>query len=113
MRVVRLALPLYWIALAAATHYPTVNIPGTFEWRDKVVHLVCFGLLAFLFVRFATPRLAVALAVLIPYAALDEWTQQFVGRYTELADWIANVSGIVLVVLGFGLVRRTRARSTR
>ena len=113
LRAFRIVLPAYWVLLALATHWPTVAIPGPFEWRDKVVHLVCFGILAFLFIRFATPRLGIALAVLVPYAALDEYTQQFVGRYTELADWFANVAGIVLVVVGFALVRRARARSTR
>lgn len=118
--LVRLALPLYWIALAIATHYPTVQIPGAFEWRDKIVHFATFGILAWLLWHFLTrtrPATSTtiwrALAVLVPYATLDEYTQQFVRRNTELADWIANIAGIVTALLVMELRRRARMRVSR
>jgi len=119
---IRIALPAYWIALLAATHYPRVPIPGELPNSDKAIHFVAFGSLAFLFWRFLAARTRhltaasvwIAAAVLIPYAALDEYTQQFVGRYTDLADWAANLAGIVCVLTALEARRRwQRRRSLR
>ena len=111
---IRIALPIYWIVLLAATHYPRVPMPGEIPQSDKVLHFAAFGLLAFLLWRFmaARPRpltaasVWIAAAVLVPYAALDEYTQQFVGRYTDLADAIADVAGILCVLAVLEVRRR-------
>lgn len=115
---IRVALPVYWIALFAATHYPRVPVPDELPQSDKAIHLAAFGLLALLCWRFLAARARpptaasvwIAASVLIPYATLDEYTQQFVGRYTDLADWAANVAGIVGVLAVLELRRRS-ARS--
>lgn len=110
-------LAAYWIALAAATHYPTVPLPQEVTARDKVIHFAAFAVLAFLFWRALAPHRArsvwIAAAVLIPYAAVDEYTQRFVGRYTDLADWIANVAGIVCVLAIVEVRRRRATAATR
>jgi len=111
---IHIALPVYWLALAAATHYPRVRIPGEIPNSDKAVHFAAFGLLALLLWRFMAARARpltaaavwIAAAVLIAYAALDEYTQQFVGRYTDLADWIADVAGIAGVLAALEIRRR-------
>ncbi len=111
---IRIALPVYWIALLAATHYPRVRIPGELPSSDKVVHFVAFGVLAALFWRFlaARPRpvtaatVWIAALVLVLYATLDEYTQQFVGRYTDLADWVADLAGILCVLAALEIRRR-------
>ena len=113
---IRIALPLYWIALFTATHYPHVPVPGEIPQSDKAIHLVAFGLLAFLFWCFLAARkrpltgasVWIAAAVLIPYATIDELSQQFVGRYTDLADWVANVAGVAGVLAVLELHRRWR-----
>jgi VanZ family protein len=109
------ALPVYWIVLAAVTHYPRVRIPGEIPSSDKLAHFAAFGLLAFLWWQLAAARgrlaastVWVGAAVLIAYAAVDEYTQQFVGRYTDVADWIANTAGIVCVLAVLDLRRRRR-----
>ena len=118
----RVALPVYWIALLAATHYPRVPMPGEVPNSDKAIHFVAFGGLALLLWRFmaARPRpltaasVWIAAAVLVPYATLDEYTQQFVGRHTDLADWAANLAGILGVLATLELRRRwqrTRGRA--
>jgi VanZ family protein len=116
-RFFRWALPVYWILLFAATHYPAppglVPIPQS----DKVMHFVCFGLLGLLFWLYAesggrrvTARFVwIALVVLAAYAALDEYLQQFVNRVTSLADWLADVAGITVVLLLLELRRRRRS----
>jgi VanZ family protein len=114
----RIALPVYWVALAAVTHYPQVQIPGAIPKSDKVVHVVAFGLLAFLFWLFLASRARpltaasvwIAALVLVPYATLDEYTQQFVGRYTDVADWVANLVGVISVLAFLEIRRRVTSR---
>jgi VanZ family protein len=112
-RATQIALPAYWLALFVATHYPRVPIPGEIPHGDKLVHFAAFGVLAFLFWHAVKARrplghrfVWVAAAILIPYAALDEWLQQFVGRHTDPADLVANTAGIVAVLAVLELRRR-------
>ncbi len=106
------ALVVYWILLFIATHYPRVRIPGELPHSDKLVHFAAFGLLALVFWFAMRPRVWVAAAILIPYAGLDEWLQQYVGRFTDLMDFIANTAGIVAVLAALELHRRWRALRT-
>jgi len=99
------ALPAYWISLFCLTHLPRLELKVGFSYADKVAHGGAFGLLAFLFWRFAetlhsplSSRFAwIASFWLLAYAAFDEWLQQFVGRGTDISDWLCNAAGIVLV----------------
>lgn len=114
----RWALPIYWIVLFCATHYQ--KPPGLLPipQSDKVAHFVAFALLAFFFWKYAESRgrrltagfAWITLAVLSAYAALDEYLQRFVNRYVSLTDWIADVAGIVVVLLVLE-VRRRRVRA--
>lgn len=106
----RLALPVYWLALIAATHYPRVPIPGDVPNSDKILHFVAFALLALLFWLFLGARASIwrAALVLIPYSALDEYTQQFVGRDSNFPDWYADVAGIVAMLAVLEIRRRRR-----
>jgi VanZ family protein len=112
-RAFRIALPVYWLLLATATHYPQVQIPGEVPHSDKLLHFAAFGALAFLFSQVVRARVRTSGAILIAYAALDEWSQQFVGRSTELMDFIANVAGVVAVLAAVEVYRRWRARRQR
>ncbi len=112
----QIALPAYWLLLFFATHYPRVPIPGEIPHSDKLVHFTAFGVLAFLYWQFARVRRGVgprfvgsSAAVLLAYAALDEYLQQFVGRFTDLMDFVANAAGIVAVLAILELHRRWRA----
>ena len=104
---------MYWVALFVATHYPRVPMPGDIPQGDKLIHFTAFGLLALLFWRFVQalrpigPRFVWGSGlVLIAYAALDEYAQQFVGRHTDVMDFAANTAGIVCVLAVIELVRR-------
>jgi VanZ family protein len=109
----RVALPVYWIVLAAATHYPSVPVPHRVEHTDKVIHFGAFAVLATLFWWFVEARRAptastawLAAAVLIPYAAIDEYTQQCFGRHADVADFIANAAGIATALAVLEIRRR-------
>lgn len=107
------ALVAYWIALFAATHYPSVPMPRRVEHGDKLIHFFAFGGLALLLwlvlaTRGLTARSVwLATAILVPYATVDEFTQQYVGRYSDVADWLANLGGIGVVL---ALAERQRRR---
>jgi VanZ family protein len=116
--VALVALPAYWCLLFVATHYPRVRIPGEIPNSDKVVHFTVFGLLAFLYWRFAEARgplgsrfVWASAGVLVAYAALDEWLQQFFGRYTDIVDFAANTAGILAVLAALELRRRHGQRT--
>lgn len=99
-------LPAYWVFLFLATHFPKLELRGAPPSSDKVLHFVAFGGLAFLFWRFLeaqgtrmTPSaVAFSSVVLVIYAAIDEYLQQFVGRSTDLEDFLADVGGIAIVL---------------
>lgn len=78
---------------------------------DKVLHFTIYTILAFLLTRQisedTTRGRAATGAILIAaaFAAADEWHQQFIpGRYPELADWLADVSGATLGALLYAFV---------
>ncbi|MEI6499622.1 MAG: VanZ family protein [Armatimonadota bacterium] len=95
---------------------------------DKLAHFIMYAGLGALFLRawlLRPPsweqrgRLA-ALSILVTvvcccvFGAVDEWHQQFVGRGTSFADWVADVIGVVIGTLSMVaplLRRRTEARS--
>ena len=101
----RIVLAGYWLALAVATHLPRDRVPDEVPKSDKLLHFGAFAILALLF-RLNVKRAWLAPLVLIPYATVDEYTQQFVGRYTELGDWIANCAGVVAILAAYELYRR-------
>lgn len=111
------ALPAYWVYLLCMTHFPRLRLKTHVTAADKVAHVVCFALLAFLFWRFAEtfrkpapPWLVwLTLAWLGLYAALDEWTQGFVGRGTDVQDWLADMLGIMAVLAVLEWRRRAKA----
>jgi VanZ family protein len=98
----------YWAALFVATHVPLPPLPATGVGSDKVAHLAAFAGLGFLAalwlslaVKLTVGRSLLLLAVLTVYGAFDEWLQQFVGRFTDFDDWVANVAG---AAIGIGVV---------
>lgn len=126
--LLRIVFGLYFLALFAATHLPvpvvlvsvvslfdllihcaaffvlTVLAILTFYWRFKPQFRGCsdgFGLVPTRVPSFILPIL------LIAYAALDEYLQQFVNRYPDMRDWLADTVGILLA---WGILRVCAAR---
>ena len=107
---------LYLLAMFLATHMPLPSgmakpgIPGV----DKLVHTAMYAGLAVLVLAAASIGrpvslgMAVVLLLLIAtYAAVDEWTQQFVpGRSSDPRDWVADVIGASLGAILFLVGRK-------
>lgn len=91
------------IATAFATLMPSsriVNAPGS----DKLHHVLAFAILA-LPLAVARPRwIPVTGLLLAVYGGLIEIIQPWVGRSRDLADWQADLAGILLgSLLGLAL----------
>jgi VanZ family protein len=83
------------------------------EVSDKLIHFLAYGLLGgllFLTLWITRPQLrylpAIALAILIAYAAFDELTQPIFGRDAAFDDWLADCAGALVAVAVLGLVRQ-------
>src|SRR5262249_25944067 len=103
---------VYFVALFLGTHLPSLSPPG-FSMFDKVEHFSAYALLTLCVlvgwelsvgVLSAKHYLAVWLAGTL-YAAFDEITQIPVGRTCDVNDWAADVTGIVIGLAAFSLVR--------
>jgi VanZ family protein len=112
----RRALPAYWVFLFCATHFPKLSLAAAPKGSDKVLHLVGFALLAFLFWRFGQACFSalghrfvwLAAIVLLTYAATDEYLQRFVGRNADVTDWLFDAAGILIALLVLETLRRRR-----
>lgn len=113
-------LPAYWVFLFISTHFPKMDLKIPMRSSDKMAHFVAFGLLAFLFWRFAEALYGqlsgrfvwTAAASLIVYAAIDEWLQQFVGRHTDLMDFLWDSAGVIVVLAALETHRRLTTHGT-
>jgi VanZ family protein len=115
-RAAPIVLALYWTALFISTHYP-LNVPLEAAWRhtDKLLHFAAFFGLAVLCAAAWTWRIRLAarhhlllLAGLLVYAAVDEGLQAIptFQRSANLADFAANVAGVVVGLAVFAILRR-------
>ena len=81
-----------------------ITIPGpSFLLKDKVLHGIAFGLMAWLAWRAFRlwPNIERtfrwAWYYTATYGALDEWHQSYVpGRFSDVGDWIADALGAAL-----------------
>ncbi|WP_254510995.1 VanZ family protein [Anatilimnocola floriformis] len=89
----------WWTLQFIATHVP-IALPGAANSLDKYQHSSAFCVLTILLCSaYETwrPRrewgyFGVFLLV-IAYGGLDEWTQSFVGRHSDVLDWFADFGG--------------------
>jgi VanZ family protein len=103
-----------WLTLAVATtatvvlltHIPEELMPSQLQegGLDKIAHGVAYGAVTFLLILAARCSFSLRLAslvlfVLLPVGLVDELTQPFVRRQASLADLVADVVGIALVLL--------------
>lgn len=118
-----LVLLVYWPLLAVMTHWPNLKLmkQPNFALRqvlqlDKLAHATAFTGLTLLVLNSAltgrrlawSMRCAIALAICLSYAVVDELSQFFFeGRSVSLADLVANA----LAVIGVYLVARQPKRN--
>lgn len=103
---------LYVCFLVTMTHLPVENVPPT-PTPDKLLHFGAYGLfggligltlLAFQKQTFRDYFLAFLLLSL--FAAIDEMTQQFVGRSPDFLDWGADLGGLAITLASIFILQR-------
>jgi hypothetical protein len=89
---------------------PAPDVPSGPRGLDKVIHLLLFAALT-ASGRYAGIGWRVLVPALVTYAAASEPLQSLppIGRATSLADWLADVAGVLLAYAG--TLARTRLRS--
>jgi hypothetical protein len=102
------AAVVYYLTLMVLTHIPQEHMGadlGVFN-LDKLLHVSAYAVLTFLLTKACshaqnmTVQWLYMLPLLLVLAALDEWTQAYVGRTCSLADYIADLIGMGLVLMG-------------
>lgn len=98
---------LWAFLIFVGSSVPGLSAPDIgFHWEDKLAHIIEFAVFGFVLMRaFSNSRhkwlrrqsWLITLLVGTIYAALDELHQRLVpGRSAELADWIADVLGVLI-----------------
>ena len=107
----------YWLALFVATHLPHVPAPFAAPGADKWEHLGAYGTLAFLLAIRQSFRqesnwksLVRIAAIAALYGMFDELTQIPVGRHADVMDWFADVTGSIIGLAAFAMVRAALVR---
>lgn len=118
MRTGRLTAWLCWLLVVALcvviyvqSCFPPLELGPRFQFRDKILHAVVYGLLAALFSRAcratwpdrmaAMPLLVTSVAFATVYGVSDEIHQSFVAaRQLDVADGVANFVGSLIGATG-------------
>jgi VanZ family protein len=118
MRTGRLTAWLYWLLVVALcvviyvqSCFPPLELGPRFQFRDKILHAVVYGLLAALFSRAcratwpdrmaAMPLLVTSVVFATVYGLSDEIHQSFVAaRQLDVADGVANFVGSLIGAAG-------------
>lgn len=119
-RAVTLLLAAYWIALATATHVPTLPA-GSLRYGDKNAHYAAYAVLAFLISwawrtrrEFFPVGMMVTFVVASAYGAVEELTQiPIPGRFAEWHDWLADVMGAITGIILFWAIDALRRLAMR
>jgi putative peptidoglycan lipid II flippase len=115
----RIALLIYWLALATGTHWPRLALPGQESvplGLDKWLHFGAFAMLFWLVMganlfagmkRWTGRTLSIALVAV--YIPMDEFTQPLVpGRHFDSGDLVASYAGLGAGVLLWAFYRWLR-----
>lgn len=113
---------LWWTLLLAYSAFiftlssGPVEMPGArFPAQDKVLHVVAYGIMAWLaWCAMHALRHPGWWAWLYAagYGATDEWHQYFVpGRHCDLWDWVADAIGAALAVVMLTALARRHAQT--
>jgi len=101
-----IAATIFTAAVIFLTHLPNESVPEPFRQGglDKLMHIAAYGMITFFFVfSLRTPLTLIGCLVLSPaiitIGVIDEVTQPLVHRTASLFDWLANVVGIVIVLI--------------
>ena len=98
----------FTVILIVTTHIPQEFMPNRLEniGLDKLEHFVAYGIVTLLFILSLKNPFTLSWAVIFFFiisgiGAADELSQPLVNRGCSLFDWLADVIGIITVLLSF------------
>ncbi len=96
------------VAVLAVSSFPRMDlVPGMFPGCDKVLHFIEYSILGIGLRYWSGGGKPLFIAGGAGFAALDEFHQRYVpGRHASPLDWMADVSGIVVGFLIYGLIAK-------
>jgi VanZ family protein len=108
-------LALYWPAIFILLHMRLPQVVRRVAVSDKTIHYLAYFVLVFLLWCAISPEKKVnwrksnvwwLLFVVVCYGVFDEWLQDYVGRGSDVRDFLADVAGgvtslIVLTIFPF------------
>lgn len=97
-------------AIAFGTLMPTGKLPPV-PGSDKLQHFAAFAAVALVITLLRPGWVLPVMALLVIYGGLIEVIQPFVGRSRELADFIADASGVLAGGLSALFIRAIGARA--
>ena len=106
-------ITLFWLLLAATTFLLLIEVkPSPQTWpKDKLEHAIFFGLLTYLGIK-TYPKyifyIGIGLAI---YGGIMEQAQSLftLTRTGSIGDWLADLTGIILVVFAINFYKNTTA----
>jgi VanZ family protein len=118
----RLPVILYALFILFLTSYPKLEIPNVgFSWDDKIFHFGAYGIFGLLLARATThysPKkwykgIFIATTIGVVFGIFDELHQSIIpGRYTEFADLMADIAGILAAQVTFLLLANYFSRKS-
>jgi len=109
----------FTIGVVGLTHLPDESVPDQLRLGglDKLEHIAAYGAITLLFVYSlrTSPTLFTSLFLsigILGIGSLDEITQPLCNRTASFTDWLANIVGI-LIVLVSSVLFKPKAESTQ
>jgi len=101
------------------THLPQEIMPDRLEVSglDKLEHIVAYGVITLLFILSLKNSFSLFSVVILFFAisavgAVDELTQPLVNRVASPIDWLADIIGIVILLLTCLLYASSKSRAS-
>ena len=100
-----MALLVYWPGLFVLTHIPIPDLARQSGMSDKVMHALAYLALVFVWwfsispykkVSWQKTKVWLTLGVMVWYSAFDEWLQGRIGRSVDVADFFADLGGVLI-----------------
>ncbi|MGH7137601.1 MAG: VanZ family protein [Pirellulales bacterium] len=114
-------LAAFLVLIVALTHMPNLGTQRLESGHyDKVAHFTLYAVLAALALRTVTlgfsstsavVRCVGVLAAVAAFGLLDEATQPLTARDFDWFDWLADNIGVVVGIVSYELLRRSRPPS--
>jgi VanZ family protein len=104
-KYVLFTLLVYWPALFVLTHIPIPDLARQSGMSDKTMHVLAYLALVFVWWFSISPYMKVnwqkakvwaTLGVMVWYSAFDEWLQGRIGRSADVADFFADLGGVLI-----------------